>query len=280
MKTSTYAQEQFAKIESMVEKLSTELNQGKSERFKEYLIFASKFHKYSMGNQMLIHYQMKTATRVASYDKWIELGRQVQAGQKGIKILSPIIKKEKNKQAETEDRLVGFRVSNVYDISQTEGKELPKFFQDLNDDGLALYNTLKSVMIEQGITVEEKDLGTTQGVSYGGRVEIHSGIDGTNKFLTLIHEFAHEILHKGSENAAIPRGIKECQAEAAAYIVANVFGIESPVSSDYLINWGNDVETLKANLNPVIKASKTIISLLSQENESEEQLNEEALVAA
>lgn len=278
--TSTYTQEQFAKIDTVVEKLCSELKQGKSERFKEYLQFVSKFHKYSFGNQILISCQMKTASRVASYNHWADLGRQVSKGAKGIKILVPVIKKIVDQATQEEvKRLVGFRVGNVFDISQTTGEEIPKFFQDLGNDGLKLYNVLRNIMEEQGIKVQEKNLGSTQGISYGGRVEIHSDIDGTNKFLTLIHEYAHELLHKGSENPLLTRGVKECQAEAVAYIVANFFGIESPVSSDYLINWGNDVETLKSNLEPVVKASKTIISLLSQENVSEKQLNQEELVA-
>lgn len=270
MKLSSYSQEQMDKIDQMVEKLCLELQKGHTEAFKQYLVFASKFHKYSFGNQILISIQNPVATRVASYDDWKnKFGRQVKKGAKGIKILVPIFKKteEQDTQGENKEskRLVSYRVGNVFDIADTEGQEVPTFFVNLGDQGQKEYEALKGIMVNNGIKVKEEVLGSVQGVSYGGLVKINSTLDGTNKFLTLIHEYAHELLHKGSENAALSRGIKECQAEAVAYVVGNYFGVESPVSSDYLQNWGNDSETLKANLRPVIRASQAIINQLVQE---------------
>lgn len=279
---STYTQEQMDKIDSMIEKLVKELNQGHTDLFKEYLKFTSKFHKYSFSNQILISVQKPNARHVASYDTWVNtFGRYPKKGT-GIKILVPMFKKVEKQTTDgskDEKRLIGYRVGNVFDISDTEGTPVPEMFYSLGDQGLELYNTLTGIMEKNQIKVVEEAI-KAQGASYGGLVKIRPDQDGTNKFLTLIHEYAHELLHKGSENPNLSRGIKECQAEAVAYIVANYFGLESPVSSDYLMNWGNTADTLRANLEPVIKASKVIINQIAQEQEvSEENLNQEELAA-
>lgn len=280
MKLNSYSQEQMDKIDAMTLKLTEELNKGNSDYFKEYLKTASKFHKYSMGNQMLILSQNPKASRVASYDDWKNnFNRQVKKGAKGIKILVPVFKKvevEHSGEKKEEKRLVSYRVGNVFDISDTEGDAIPQFFYGLGDEYTEMYNTLTGIMQNQGINVVEENCGSAMGVSYGGLVKIHTEQDGTNKFLTLIHEYAHELLHKGSENSTLSRGLKECQAEATAYIVAGYFGLESPMSADYLRSWGNDSESLKANLRPVIRASQTIINQMIQEQDvSESKLNQE-----
>lgn len=274
------------KINQMAEKLAEQLAKGYTEDFKAYLQVASQFHTYSLNNKILIYSQMPSATKVASLKTWNKLGRRIKKGVKSIKIFGrPRFKRVVEKEDGTkEDVYYGScPVVSVFDISQTEGKDIPvSCFKALGDEGLELYNLLKEIMQAQGIQVSETFIaGGAQGVSYGGRVEILSTLDGTNKLLTLIHEFAHELLHKGSENRLIPRGIKECQAEACAYVVANYLGIDSPISSDYLINWGNTAETLKANLSPVIEASKTIIKLISSANmDVTEDQPEEELEAA
>jgi hypothetical protein len=262
------------KIDAMTLKLSEELNKGNSDNFKEYLKTAAKFHKYSMGNQMLILSQNPTASRVASYDDWKNnFNRQVKKGAKGIKILVPVFKKievDNSGLKEEERRLVSYRVGNVFDIADTEGDEVPSFFYGLGDEYTEMYETLTGIMQKEGIRVIEENCGSAMGISYGGLVKIHTEQDGTNKFLTLIHEFAHEKMHKGSENSTLSRELKECQAEAVAYIVAGYFGLESPMSADYLRSWGNDVATLKENLRPVIRASQTIINQLIQEQDVSE----------
>jgi hypothetical protein len=279
MKLTSYSQEQMDKIDQMIAKLNEELQNGYSDNFKNYLLFSSKFHKYSFGNQILISIQNPLASKVASYDDWqTKFNRQVKKGAKGIKILVPVFKKvevNNNGVVEEEKRLVSYRVGNVFDVADTEGQEIKEFFYALGDKGQSHYETLTRIMEKEGIKVVEESI-KPQGISYGGLVKINSSLDGTNKFLTLIHEYAHELLHKGSENAALSRGLKECQAEAVAYIVANYFEVESPVSSDYLQNWGNTADTLKENLKPVIRASQLIINQLVQElSVSESNLTEE-----
>lgn len=284
MKLNSYSQEQMDKIDSMIEKLSEDLKKGHSEYFKEYLVVASKFHKYSFGNQILILCQRPTASRVASYDDWKnKFNRQVKKGAKGIKILVPIFKKievENNGMVQEEKRLVSYRIGNVFDVADTEGEEIPKFFYGLGDEYTRMYNTLKGIIQKNGVQVVEENTGNAMGSTNGQVIKIHPDQDGNNKFLTLIHELAHTLLHFGPDRASLTTGLKECQAEATAYIVAKYFGLESPISADYLLNWGNDSETLKANLKPVIRASQTIINQLIEEQDVSESLTNQEAIAA
>jgi hypothetical protein len=283
MKLNSYSQEQMDKIDAMTLKLSEELKKGHSEYFKEYLKVASKFHKYSFGNQMLILSQKPTATKVASYDDWKNnFNRQVKKGAKGIKILVPVFKKmevENGGVKEEEKRLVSYRVGNVFDISDTEGDEVPQFFYGLGDEYAEMYETLKGIIQKEGVNVVEENTGKAMGSTNGKEIKIHPEQDGNNKFLTLIHEVAHTRLHFGPDRASLTTGLKECQAEAVAYVVAAYFGLESPISADYLLNWGNDSDTLKANLKPVIRASQTIINQLIQEQDVSGSNNNQETVA-
>ena len=251
-----------------VTKLCKELKEGHTENFKSYLSVVSKFHSYSFSNQMLIASQMSTASKVAGFQTWKKLGRSVKAGSKSIKILAPRIGKRADESGNEESFIKYFGLVSVFDISQTEGDELPKWHHSLGEDTQNIFGRLKTIMEKKGILVEEREIaGGALGASYGGRVAIDPKLDPKNKALTLIHEFAHEILHKGSENVSLSRGFKECQAEATTFIVASYFGEESPFSKDYLLNWGNGEAELRENLTSVIKASQEIINLLSDSTE-------------
>jgi antirestriction protein ArdC len=109
-----------------IEQLITALNEGRSETLTQYLAAIGRFHRYSLRNVMLIASQKPTATHVAGFHTWHKLGRFVKKGEKGILILAPIIR-ENEQQNETDESstAVGFRAAYVFDISQTDGQELP-----------------------------------------------------------------------------------------------------------------------------------------------------------
>ena len=113
-----------------IEQLITALNEGRSETLTQYLAAIGRFHRYSLRNVMLIASQKPTATHVAGFHSWHKLGRFVKKGEKGIMILAPIVrrKNESAEQDETDESstAVGFRAAYVFDISQTDGQELPK----------------------------------------------------------------------------------------------------------------------------------------------------------
>jgi antirestriction protein ArdC len=112
-----------------IEQLITALNEGRSETLTQYLAAIGRFHRYSLRNVMLIASQKPTATHVAGFNGWHKLGRFVKKGEKGILILAPIVrrKNESAEQNETDESstAVGFRAAYVFDISQTDGQELP-----------------------------------------------------------------------------------------------------------------------------------------------------------
>ena len=67
-----------------------------SDKYKNYLQTMSRFHRYSVNNQMLIYMQKPDATLVAGFNKWHDqFERNVKKGEKGIKIIAPTPFKKK-----------------------------------------------------------------------------------------------------------------------------------------------------------------------------------------
>src|ERR1700691_3149003 len=112
-------------IEQGIKALSEQLQAGNSEALTAYLSTMSRFHNYSFGNVMAIAMQKPDAVRVAGFHTWKDLGRNVKKGEKAIRILAPLVGKDKDAaEGESKSRVYGFRSVCVFDIAQTEGKEL------------------------------------------------------------------------------------------------------------------------------------------------------------
>ena len=130
-------------IAANVKSLIGQLEAGHSDALTAYLNAMSRFHHYSFGNVLEIARQKPDATRVAGMYAWNQLGRKVKKGEKGIRILAPIIggkrkpKEEAEKDITKQNRpvLVGFRSAYVFDVRQTEGAELPEFRRVNGDVG-------------------------------------------------------------------------------------------------------------------------------------------------
>jgi hypothetical protein len=269
----------LTRLHAGLEELVHELSQGKSDHLLQYLNFAAQFHHYSRANQMLILMQMPTATHVASYKRWQELGFQVAKGETGIRILAPSIrkaKKEKIESAETEEldqpspeepdkTVVRFVAVSVLDQSQLTPEKRPlAFFTPLEGDADSLYQHLVSAATEDGFTVvESPDTGGAEGFSRRRLIVTRTGLPSVNRALTTIHEYTHGLLHQNVHTLGLRRDvtkeIKECHAEAVSYIVAKHFGIANPFSSDYLLQWGTTPETLRTELDSVVAAASHII---------------------
>ena len=270
-------------IDKAVDKLFEEIKHGRSKSLKEYLKFVSNFYPYSFNNTILVYSQMKEATHVAGFDKWKAMGYKIKKGSKAIKILAPqryrfivyggrriFYKHMTKEQREKKDEHVtgiNFYPVPVFDISQCEnrGKTIEKYFISLGNSHKSKYLNLKRIIKKCGIKVKECDTGTAEGISFGGEIHIKKENDYNNKLLTLIHEYAHEILHKGSENKKLSREFKECQAEATSFVVGKYFGIDNPFSSDYILNWGGTKDKLKENLRRVLVATDKIIKNIERE---------------
>lgn len=272
-----------------------------SEKYKEYLKFASKFTDYSARNTMLINLQRPDATLVAAYGKWKQLGRQVEKGETGISILAPVTYKTNNvleierpavdefgnqlynddgtEKIETVEKpLTGLSFKQVYvfDVSQTSGKEIPNPFNELTGDIDASRKEAVFAALKK-ITDAEFEFKDIQGGSKGyysaakNLIVIKTGMSDAQTLKTAFHETAHNLLHDPKKKIVTvksPRNEKEVQAESVAFMVAEKFGIDtSEYSFPYIASWseGKQLEQLKNSLQEIQAAAKKI----SDEIESE-----------
>lgn len=268
---STSSDKLLSRVDSGIHDLLSEMQQGRSERLERYLEFTSRFHRYSPFNQLLILQQCPQATRVASYRKWQELGYQVRRGERAIRIYAPRPYSHQVPETGELEQRVYFVPVPVFDSSQLanlDEKPLPTFFTPLPDDQNGLYRRLVEVVRASGVQVSEEPLANTQGYSAGGRIAIRTGLDSRSQLLTLLHEYAHELLHWKPAGKANPIAIKECHAEAVSYVVAHHFGIHNPFSADYLQHWGTTPKELFAELEVVSRTSAYIIDRLESQPEA------------
>jgi antirestriction protein ArdC len=255
-----------------------------SEGWKPYLDFASKFRQYSFNNTMLILIQCPHATRVASYKKWAELGRQVEKGQKGLSIFAPMMRKRKDETSGEEKRYVsGFRLVPVFDVSQTTGDALP---DDVTrptlldgEDPAGLFESLVKIANEAGYLLRfgPSERGENGYTSPSEKmIQISEGLSDAQRTKTLIHEVAHMILHTDektlTEDAILHRNVAEIEAESVAYIVANVHGmVTDDYSIPYVAGWSNGkTEQIAATADRVLKTAKQILAVTDPAEAAEE----------
>ena len=281
-----------------VREITDKLEQGikelfESERFKEYLRTMSKFYNYSFNNTLLIAMQKPEATYVAGYTSWQRnFDRQVMKGEKGIKILAPapykaqvecekldpktqkpILDADGKPVTETvEVTRPAFKVVSVFDVSQTDGKELPDIIVDelkgTVENYEAFFDALKQ---ESPVPISFEDIpGGAKGFfsPVESRIAIQEGMSEIQTVKTAIHEIAHAKLHafKPDEKAAPEdkkdRHTKEVEAESVAYTVCQRYGIEtSDYSFGYIAGWSSGKETkeLKNSLDTIRKTAAEMI---------------------
>jgi hypothetical protein len=232
-------------IAANVKLLIEQLEAGHSEGLTAYLTAMGRFHNYSFGNILEIARQRPDATRVAGLYAWNQLGRKVMKGQKGIRILAPMIGTMRKKDSEAEKDitkqnqpvLVGFRAVYVFDVSQTEGAELPDLKERVKGEVGQYRERLIDFTIAQGIELEFKEsIAPALGMSYGGRIAIFPGQAPAEEFSTLVHELAHEMLHKAERRTATTKTVRETEAEAIAFVVSQTIGLDAGrASADYVV---------------------------------------------
>ena len=222
-------------VSKAIEELSQALERGHSETLRNYLAAIGRFHRYSLQNVMLIASQKPTATHIAGFHTWHKLGRFVKKGEKGILILAPIVrrKNESAEQNETDESstAVGFRAAYVFDISQTDGKELPTI-GSVNGDPREYRERLAKFIAEQGIVLEySKDIAPARGTSTGGKITLLPGQSPAEEFATLAHELAHEMMHCDERRSSTSKRSRETEAEAVAFVVCHAIGMETGSAS-------------------------------------------------
>ncbi len=290
-KNQQQPQRQTAKevIAANVQALIEQLEAGKSEALTAYLTAMSRFHNYSFGNILEIARQKPDATHVAGLYAWNQLGRRVKKGEKGIQILAPMIGVKRKKDAEAEQDitkqnvpvLVGFRAVYVFDISQTEGKELPEHASVTGDAG-ENRDRLIDFINGQGIELEfNEHIAPAMGVSYGGKIVLLPGQSKAEEFSTLVHELAHEMLHKADRRTTTTKVVRETEAEAIAFVVGKAVGLQTgTASADYIQLYHGNASLLAESLEVIQKASAVILTALEMKPEKEEQQPQDAMAAA
>ena len=259
-----------------------------SEQFRSFLDTMSKFHNYSLNNIHLLKMQNPNVSHVASFNKWkTDFDRTVKKGSKALKIWVPYQVKTKisanqnelsfspseNEMEEKEVTVTRFKLGNVFDVSQTEGKELPKAINELTGsvkDYEDLYRAAKAVSMDNQVSINFEEIKREGANGYyspnENRIVISKGLKGQEHILkTIFHEMAHSDLHRGT-NAQYGDDQyrkQELQAESVAYVVANHFGFDtSSYSFGYLAIWAKDkngFEDMVEQLQIVQKEAKSLI---------------------
>ena len=270
-----------------------------SDQYADYLKTMSHFHNYSLNNIMLIYMQKPDATMVAGFGKWKDqFGRHVNKGEKAIKIIAPVLynkKVEREKRdpktqmlvvddegnpvmEEITIRVPRFKVTPVFDLSQTDGKPLPTLVHDLygNVDNYEVF--MEAIRRSSPVPVDIVPLNQNDhGDGYYSLSEKHiylrSGMSQVQTISAAIHEVAHAMLHskemleaekqRNPEAKPKSKAQKEIEAESVSYAVCQYYGIETKENSfGYIVNWSKDqgLPELKASLETINKTASAIIT--------------------
>ena len=266
-----------------------------SEQYKAYLTAMSKFHNYSFNNTLLIAMQKPDASLVAGFGKWRDdFERHVKKGEKGIKILAPSpykVKKQMEKidpttqkpvigadgKIVTEEREIEipvFRVVTVFDVSQTEGKEIPDIAVSELTGSVEQYQDFFAALEKASpVPIAFENI---EGGAHGyyhleeKRIAIDEGMSELQTLKTAIHEIAHAKLHAIDKDAPAieqadrpDRRTREVQAESVAYAVCQHYGLDtSDYSFGYVAGWssGRELSELKASLETIRKVANELIT--------------------
>lgn len=253
-----------------------------SDQYKTFLSAMSKFHNYSPQNIALILAQNPEATVVASYQKWKnDFERQVQKGEKGLKIRVPMTftLKDENGQPKLDDKgqeivVTRFKLGTVFDVSQTQGKPLPRSIHNLEHDVLDyenLYRATRHVSEQNGVPISFEKLDRPTANGYFDRenrriVLADKQMSEAQIMKSLFHEMAHSDLLKNAplEMNRDEYALGELQAESVAYVVASHYGIDtSDYSFGYLAGWAKNeqsFEQFEAQLKVVQEEAKSLIN--------------------
>ena len=293
--TSEKPADKLKEITDHLEQGITELFE--SERYKEYLRVMSKFHNYSFNNTLLIAMQKPDASLVAGFSSWKNnFGRNVMKGEKGIKIIAPspfTVKQEVEKTdpqtgkpvigkdgkpvtEEKEIKVPAYKVVSVFDVSQTEGRELPDIAVDELTGDVDRFKDFFTAL-EQVSPVPigfEKIEGGAHGYYHleEKRIAIDEGMSDLQTIKTAIHEIAHAKLHdidlnapKEEQKPRVDRRTREVEAESVAYTVCQHYGLDtSDYSFGYVAGWssGKELAELRGSLETIRNTAAEMINAI------------------
>ena len=295
--TDTRSDEMNSTIEQWIDELVAGVDDAQaSAEFQEWLDVQSRFHDYSHRNTLLINLQCPEATKVAGYNTWRnDFDRHVEEGESAIWIWAPIITKQcpecenspsYHEQSDCEydetspdewsKGLVGFKPTAVFDVSQTEGEPLPELETEATGDADDLVPALEDAAADIGVTVRIVDAadwehGDAKGVcKYRSQrdlqpvVEAKARANQADLAVTLIHEFAHALLHADVTDET-ERSKREVEAEAVAYIVGRYFELDTSGSVFYLAAWqDDDADAIQDRLGRIGSTAEELIETVDE----------------
>ena len=262
-----------------------------SESYAQYLQTMSRFHHYSVNNQVLIHMQKPDATLVAGFNKWNQFGRNVIKGEHGIKIIAPTPFKKKIEQEKldpdtqlpmldadgkiiTEEKTIQipmYKPVTVFDVSQTEGKPLPQLAHDLSGN-VANYDVFMEALRRSSpvpISIEVMGGGMDGYFDLEHQdIAIRKGMSEVQTVSAVIHEMAHALLHNRTKDTEektpeLSRSTEEVQAESISYAVCAYYGIATGDNSfGYIASWSKDktLPELRESLEVISKTADGLIN--------------------
>ena len=287
-----------ALTEKIEEGIQTLFQSGDLEKYQAYLRTVSRFHRYSVNNQMLIFSQCPHATLVAGYQKWKnQFSRHVLRGEKGITIIAPTpykIKVEQEKldpdtkqplldadgktiTEEKEVQIPMFRPVKVFDVSQTDGKPLPEQVKspvaELTGNVEHYEAFMDALKLVSPVPIEMKPLTNDLDGFFSPSkqsITLREGMSEVQTVCAAVHEIAHSKLHNYAmqpDSQPKDSSTEEIEAESIAYTVCAYFGIETSANSfGYVATWSKDkdVKAFRASLDTIRKTSSDLISGVEQ----------------
>jgi antirestriction protein ArdC len=283
-RTKKTTDERKAEMEALHAQLAEQVDALRtSEAWARYLTFCAAFHRYSLGNLLLILAQREDATQVAGYRAWHKLGRQVRKGERGIRIIGTGERTVTDEDKETGDastmrRRVFFPVS-VFDIGQTDATEgaedvRPSVHRLDGEDEAGIFVAVAAYLRAQGWTVSrESILGERNGFTTndGHRVVVDAGLSPAQAAKTALHEAGHVVLGHLDDDFTeylAHRGRYEVEAESVAYVLAALLGLDtSAYSVGYVAEWAEraQADVIKDTAARVLQAVHTLATALAPE---------------
>ena len=294
----------FKSREDKLKELTDQLEVGvksvrNSSEFKNLLATMAKFPHYSLNNCILISMQRPDATLCQSYGAWKKMGRYVKKGEKGIRVIAPApytIEKEVDKldangkvildsdgepvKEKQELNLVGFKAESTFDVSQTEGKELPKLGIDELVGDVSKYDFLMDLIKEiSPVPIGFEDIKTGAKGYYhleDKRIAIQEGMSELQTLKTCLHEVVHAMLHADADKQ-VSKNRKEIEAEGVASVILNYFGYDtSAYSFPYLASYttDDDLKDLKSSLDTIRSTSGKVIRIVEEKLKVNEKMQE------
>lgn len=278
-----------------VKEITDQLEQGikdlfESQKYADYLRTMSKLHNYSFNNSLLIAMQKPDATMVAGYTSWqANFHRNVMKGEQGIKILAPspykISKDVEKIDPNTQQPVIGkdgqpvrervqvtipaYKVTTVFDVSQTQGEPIPEIATVLTDDVKDYERFLNAIKGVSPVPIEMRKINSGANGYYHLEdkvISIKEGMSQAQTLKTAIHELSHAKLHDKDtgleKDSQLDRRTKEVQAESVAYTVCCHYGLDtSDYSFGYIAGWSSDKELdeLKKSMNTIRSTASEII---------------------